>query len=143
MDRLVGGVGLRRGRRSKAEARVGDAIDFWRVEAVEEPGRKTDSSPASGGLLRLRAEMKVPGDAWLELRALPDGDGSRYEQRAVFFPRGLAGRLYWLGVLPFHGFIFAGMAAKITAAAAVPVETVTGDETAPGETAAESETAAV
>ncbi|MGK3949113.1 SDR family oxidoreductase [Microbacterium sp. K2] len=124
MDRLVGGVGLRRGRRSKAEARVGDAIDFWRVEAVEEPGRATDSSPASGGLLRLRAEMKVPGDAWLELRALPDGDGSRYEQRAVFFPRGLAGRLYWLGVLPFHGFIFAGMAARITDAAAVPVETV-------------------
>ncbi|OAN33427.1 SDR family oxidoreductase [Microbacterium sp. H83] len=120
MDRLVGGVGLRRGRRSKAAARVGDAIDFWRVEAVEEPGRAGDASSATGGLLRLRAEMKVPGEAWLELRAVPDGEGARYEQRAVFFPRGLAGRLYWLAVLPFHGFIFAGMAARITAAAEVP-----------------------
>lgn len=106
MDRLVGGVGLRRGRRSRSEAHVGDAIDFWRVEQVEE-----------GRLLRLRAEMKVPGDAWLELRAEPDGQGARYEQRAVFFPRGLAGRLYWLSVLPFHGFVFAGMAARIARAA--------------------------
>jgi uncharacterized protein YbjT (DUF2867 family) len=114
MDRLVGGVGLRRGRRSQTVARVGDAIDFWRVEALEQPGVETDSSPASGGLLRLRAEMKVPGSAWLELRALPDGEGARYEQRAVFFPRGLSGRLYWLAVLPFHGAIFAGMAAQIT-----------------------------
>lgn len=117
MDRLVGGVGLRRGRRSRTEARVGDAIDFWRVEAVEEPGRETDASAASGGLLRLRAEMKVPGSAWLELRALPRGDGALYEQRAVFFPRGLSGRLYWFAVLPFHGAIFAGMAARITGAA--------------------------
>lgn len=114
MDRLVGGVGLRRGRRSLAATRVGDAIDFWRVEAVEEGDE--------GRLLRLRAEMKVPGDAWLELRAVPDATGARYEQRAVFFPRGLAGRLYWLGVLPFHGFIFAGMAARITEAAEAAVE---------------------
>ncbi|MFJ4223736.1 SDR family oxidoreductase [Microbacterium sp. NPDC089695] len=121
MDRVVGGVGLRRGRRSKDAARVGDAIDFWRVEAVEEPGTATEASQASGGLLRLRAEMKVPGEAWLELRALPDAGGARYEQRAVFFPMGLAGRLYWFAVLPFHGFIFAGMAARITAAAEEPV----------------------
>ncbi|MFG6403783.1 SDR family oxidoreductase [Microbacterium sp. P04] len=106
MDRLVGGVGLARGRRSRAVLTVGDALDFWRVEAVE-PGR----------LLRLRAEMKVPGLAWLEMRVTPEGTGSRYEQRALFFPRGLAGRLYWLGVLPFHGLIFPGMAARITAAA--------------------------
>ena len=107
MDRLVGGVGLRRGRRSRARVAVGDAIDFWRVEAVE-PGR----------LLRLRAEMKVPGLAWLDLRCDPDaGGGAVYHQRAVFFPRGLAGRLYWLAVLPFHGFIFRGMASRITAAA--------------------------
>ncbi len=106
MDRLVGGVGLARGRRSRRRVAVGDALDFWRVEAVE-PGR----------LLRLRAEMKVPGGAWLELRVTPDGAGSRYDQRAVFFPRGLAGRLYWLAVLPFHGFIFRGMANRITAAA--------------------------
>ncbi|MFB7249250.1 SDR family oxidoreductase [Microbacterium sp. NPDC056234] len=111
MDRLMGGVGLRRGRRSRSRARIGDAIDFWRVEAVEEP------DAASGGLLRLRAEMKVPGSAWLELRAVPDGEGARYEQRAVFFPRGLTGRLYWFAVLPFHGSIFAGMAARITGAA--------------------------
>ncbi|MCX6502791.1 MAG: SDR family oxidoreductase [Microbacterium sp.] len=106
MDRLVGGVGLRRGRRSRTSAAVGDAIDFWRVEAVE-PGR----------MLRLRAEMRVPGLAWLELGAVADGDGTRYEQRAVFFPRGLAGRAYWLLVLPFHALIFPGMAARITATA--------------------------
>ena len=117
MDGGVGGVGLRRGRRSRVEARVGDAIDFWRVEAVEEPGVQTDASDASGGLLRLRTEMKVPGSAWLELRALPHGAGATYEQRAVFFPRGLGGRLYWFAVLPFHGAIFAGMAARITGAA--------------------------
>ncbi|WP_456283889.1 SDR family oxidoreductase [Microbacterium sp. JZ101] len=106
MDRVAGGVGLRRGRRSRSAARVGDAIDFWRVEAIED-----------GRLLRLRAEMKVPGAAWLELGVEPHGAGARYRQRAVFFPRGLAGRLYWLAVLPFHGFIFAGMAERITAAA--------------------------
>jgi len=106
MDRVVGGVGLARGRRSRSVVTVGDALDFWRVEAIE-PGR----------LLRLRAEMKVPGGAWLELRASPDGDGARYDQRALFFPTGLAGRLYWLSVLPFHGLIFSGMARRITAAA--------------------------
>ncbi|HEX5728381.1 SDR family oxidoreductase [Microbacterium sp.] len=105
-DKLVGGVGLRRGRRHRDRLLIGDAVDFWRVEAIE-----------PGSLLRLRAEMLVPGKAWLELRASPDGEGSRYDQRAVFFPRGLAGRLYWLAVLPFHGFIFAGMANRITATA--------------------------
>jgi uncharacterized protein YbjT (DUF2867 family) len=103
MDRLVGGIGLARGRRSRDRLQVGDALDFWRVEALE-----------PGHLLRLRAEMKVPGLAWLEMRASADASGSRYDQRAVFFPRGLAGRLYWLAVLPFHGFIFAGMAQRIT-----------------------------
>ncbi|WOF23535.1 SDR family oxidoreductase [Microbacterium betulae] len=106
MDRVAGGVGLQRGRRSRSVTHVGDAIDFWRVEAVED-----------GRLLRLRAEMKVPGAAWLELRVASDEQGTHYEQRAVFFPRGLAGRLYWLAVLPFHGLIFAGMATRITAAA--------------------------
>lgn len=109
MDRVMGGVGLTRGRRNRTRVRVGDAIDFWRVEAVD----VTDA----GSLLRLRAEMRVPGEAWLELRAVRDGDAARYEQRAVFFPKGLSGRLYWLAVLPFHGLIFAGMAARITAAA--------------------------
>lgn len=111
LDRLVGGVGLARGRRSRSRVAVGDAVDFWRVEKVE-PGR----------LLRLRAEMRVPGLAWLDLESEPDGDGSVYRQRAVFFPRGLAGRLYWLAVLPFHGFIFRGMANRITAAAEAPPE---------------------
>lgn len=97
-DRLLGGVGLSRGRRSRTRVAVGDAIDFWRVEACEE-----------GSVLRLRAEMKVPGSAWLELRCEPRGTGSRYRQRAVFFPKGLAGRLYWWAIVPFHGIIFAGM----------------------------------
>jgi uncharacterized protein YbjT (DUF2867 family) len=106
MDKVVGGVGLRRGRRNRDRLVVGDAVDFWRVEAIE-----------PGSLLRLRAEMKVPGLAWLEMRATPDGDGARYDQRAIYFPRGLSGRLYWLAVLPFHGFIFRGMANRITATA--------------------------
>ncbi|GAA1995610.1 SDR family oxidoreductase [Microbacterium pumilum] len=110
MDRLVGGIGLARGRRSRARLEVGDALDFWRVETIER-----------GSFLRLRAEMKVPGLAWLELRASREGDGSRYDQRAVFFPQGLAGRLYWLAVLPFHGFIFRGMANRIAAAAEAEV----------------------
>jgi uncharacterized protein YbjT (DUF2867 family) len=111
MDRFVGGVGLRRGRRSRTTAVVGDAIDFWRVEAIE-PGR----------MLRLRAEMKVPGSAWLELGVVTEDGATRYEQRAVYFPRGLTGRLYWLLVLPFHALIFPGMAARITAAAAASDE---------------------
>lgn len=109
LDRVSGGVGLRRGRRSRGSVRVGDAIDFWRVEAAE--------SDESGSLLRLRAEMRVPGAAWLELKTVPEPDGARYVQRAIFFPRGLSGRLYWFAVLPFHGLVFAGMAARITAAA--------------------------
>ncbi|HYJ50322.1 MAG TPA: SDR family oxidoreductase [Microbacterium sp.] len=123
-DKLVGGVGLRRGRRHRDRLVVGDAVDFWRVEAIE-----------PGSLLRLRAEMKVPGLAWLEMRVAPDGDGSRYDQRAIFFPLGLAGRLYWLAVLPFHGFIFAGMMGSITAAAiAADAEAEEVDAT-PAETA--------
>ncbi|QIM16551.1 SDR family oxidoreductase [Leucobacter insecticola] len=110
MDKFVGGVGLRRGRRDPDSLLVGEALDFWRVEGLER-----------GQLLRLRAEMKVPGRAWLEMRAIPgaDGQGCRYEQRAVFFPRGLLGRLYWYAVLPFHGIIFSGMANRIIQAAGV------------------------
>ncbi|NQX11465.1 SDR family oxidoreductase [Microbacteriaceae bacterium VKM Ac-2855] len=108
MDKLVGGVGLQRGRRDAARLHAGDALDFWRVEAIER-----------GRLLRLRAEMRVPGGAWLEMRADPDASGgSVYTQRAVFFPRGLSGRLYWFAILPFHGVIFNGMANRITATAA-------------------------
>ncbi|MCM4076829.1 SDR family oxidoreductase [Paractinoplanes hotanensis] len=103
LDRLVGGVGLRRGRRDREHLRVGEALDWWRVEEIE-PGK----------VLRLRAEMRVPGRAWLEMSAAPDGNGgSVYRQRAIFLPRGLAGHAYWASVLPFHGFIFSGMARNI------------------------------
>ncbi|MFJ3583285.1 SDR family oxidoreductase [Streptomyces sp. NPDC090127] len=106
-DRLVGGVGLRRGRRDAAHLRVGDALDFWRVEEIER-----------GRLLRLRAEMRLPGLAWLEMRVEDDGDGrSRYRQRAMFHPRGLAGHLYWWSVAPFHAIVFGGMARRIARAA--------------------------
>ncbi|SMG36468.1 SDR family oxidoreductase [Agreia pratensis] len=122
MDKLVGGVGLRRGRRSATELHNGDALDFWRVETIER-----------GSLLRLRAEMKVPGLAWLEMRATPadHGQGSIYDQRAVFFPRGLGGRLYWFSILPFHGVIFTGMANRITAAAEKATTTKPGSTPSP------------
>ena len=68
-------------------------------------------------MLRLRAEMRAPGRAWLELSVEPDGAGSLYRQRAIFFPKGLSGRLYWLAVLPFHSLIFPAMAHNIMAAA--------------------------
>ncbi|MDP9641025.1 uncharacterized protein YbjT (DUF2867 family) [Actinopolyspora lacussalsi] len=103
VDRLAGGVGLRRGRRDAHELRTGDALDWWRVEQLD-----------SGRLLRLRAEMKLPGRAWLELGVHPDtGSGSVYRQRAVFVPRGLSGHLYWWAVAPFHGAVFGGMARNI------------------------------
>ncbi|MEU5591888.1 SDR family oxidoreductase [Streptomyces sp. NPDC020298] len=108
LDRLVGGVGLRRGRRDAQRLRAGDSLDFWRVEEIE-PGR----------LLRLRAEMRLPGLAWLEMYAEPDGTGrSRYRQRALFHPRGLLGHAYWWSVSPFHALVFGGMARNIARVAA-------------------------
>ncbi|WP_351235784.1 SDR family oxidoreductase [Streptomyces sp. NPDC002133] len=107
LDRLVGGVGLRRGRRDAARLRVGDSLDFWRVEEIE-PGR----------LLRLRAEMRLPGLAWLEMYADAAGNGrARYRQRALFHPHGLLGHLYWWSVSPFHAVVFGGMARNIAQAA--------------------------
>ncbi|WBB79464.1 SDR family oxidoreductase [Micromonospora sp. WMMD882] len=107
LDRLVGGVGLRRGRRHPERLYVGEALDFWRVEEI-----------VPGSLLRLRAEMRLPGRAWLELRADQTDDGvSRYVQRAVFLPRGLAGHAYWAAVAPFHALVFGGMARNIARAA--------------------------
>ena len=108
-DRLVGGVGLRRGRRDPADLRVGDALDFWRVEAVE-PGR----------LLRLRAEMKVPGAAWLQFETLPHEGGTLLVQTAYFAPRGVPGLAYWYGLLPVHSRIFSGMIAALAAEAGRP-----------------------
>ncbi len=108
LDRLVGGVGLARGRRDAERLRVGEALDFWRVEEIE-PGR----------LLRLRAEMRLPGPAWLELAVHRDRSGRTvYRQRALFHPRGLAGHAYWWSVAPFHAVVFGGMARNIAAAAA-------------------------
>lgn len=103
VDRLAGGVGFRRGRRHPESVRVGDAVDFWRVEAIE-PGR----------LLRLHAEMKVPGRAWLQFRAEPlNGNQTQLIQTAFFAPRGLFGLLYWYALYPFHGFIFSRLIRKL------------------------------
>ncbi|MGX1545589.1 SDR family oxidoreductase [Streptomyces adustus] len=119
LDRLVGGVGLRRGRRDAARLRVGDSLDFWRVEEIQ-PGR----------LLRLRAEMRLPGLAWLEMYVDADGDGrTRYRQRALFHPRGLLGQAYWWSVSPFHAVVFGGMARNIARAAAASPVGHCGDRT--------------
>ncbi len=98
MDRLVGGPGLRRGRRQRERLGYGDALDFWRVTGIEEDR-----------YLRLRAEMKVPGEAVLEFEIEPRRGGSRLLQTALFKPRGLFGMLYWYAVVPLHGFVFRGM----------------------------------
>jgi uncharacterized protein YbjT (DUF2867 family)/uncharacterized protein YndB with AHSA1/START domain len=109
IDQLVGGVGLRRGRRSGAELYPGDALDFWRVVEVEKPHR-----------LLLVAEMKLPGEAVLELRVeeRPEG-GSELRQTALFRPKGLAGLLYWWSVTPFHNLVFDGMLKGVAKAAGV------------------------
>jgi uncharacterized protein YbjT (DUF2867 family) len=116
-DRLIGGVGLRRGRRDPNELRVGDALDFWRVEDVRRPDAGAAGGRAGEGVLRLRAEMRVPGRAWLEWRMtqVPDREGTQLLQRALFAPRGLLGRLYWWSMLPFHAFIFRSMAQALAA----------------------------
>ncbi len=99
MDRLVGGVGLRRGRRDPDDLRVGDAVDFWRVEGVQ-----PDQS------LLLRAEMKVPGRAWLQFEITPStGTGALLNQTAMFAPKGLFGLAYWYVLYPIHSLIFSGM----------------------------------
>lgn len=103
LDLLVGGVGLRRGRRDPEFLRVGDALDFWRVEA-HEPDRR----------LRLVAEMKLPGRAWLEFEVTDAPGGSTITQSAVFDPVGLPGLIYWYGIYPLHNPTFAGMLAAIT-----------------------------
>jgi len=95
VDRAVGGVGMRLGRRDPDHLRVGDAVDFWRVEAVRRPE-----------LLRLRAEMKVPGRAWLQYEVSGDEQRSQLVQTAFFEPKGLSGLLYWYALYPVHGLIF-------------------------------------
>jgi len=106
LDLLVGGVGLRRGRRDPDQLRVGDALDCWRVEAIE-PDRR----------LRLGAEMRLPGRAWLEFEVEPDGDGARIRQTAIFDPLGLLGLAYWYGIYPLHKFVFAALLRGVAEAA--------------------------
>lgn len=107
LDRLVGGIGLRRCRRDPDRLRVGDALDFWRVEEVR-----------AGELLRLRAEMRLPGPTWLELGAGTDDAGRTvYRQRITFRPSGVPGRLYWWSVAPLHGIVFGTMVRNIALAA--------------------------
>ena len=106
LDRIIGGVGLRRGRRDPLKLRVGDSLDFWRVEEIEENKK-----------LRLYAEMILPGKAWLEFDLEPEGDRTRVTQTAIFQPRGLGGQLYWRAVAPFHTLIFPRMLRNICNAA--------------------------
>lgn len=107
MDKAIGGVGLRRGRRHPDEIRTGESLDFWRVERVEKDR-----------LMRLRAEMKVPGKAWLEFISEPQANGKTlFTVCAYFEPFGLPGFLYWYAMWPFHKFIFDGLASRIAARA--------------------------
>jgi uncharacterized protein YbjT (DUF2867 family) len=106
MDLVAGGVGMRRGRPDVDTLRPGDPVDFWRVEAFEPDHR-----------LRLLAEMKVPGRAWLEFEVTPDGESSVVRQTAIFDPVGLSGQLYWYALYPVHQFVFRGMLKSIAAAA--------------------------
>jgi uncharacterized protein YbjT (DUF2867 family) len=106
VDLLVGGVGVRRGRSDPEEFRVGDTVDWWRVESFA-PDRS----------VRFFAEMKVPGRAWLEYEVTPEGDGSTIRQTAIFDPSGLAGLAYWYAAYPVHALVFQGMIAGISEAA--------------------------
>ena len=120
LDSLVGGPGLRRGRRHPQEVYLGEAIDFWRVEDVRKPS-----------LLLLRAEMKVPGKAWLQFEAVPEDGGTRLIQTAYFAPTGFFGWAYWYGIYPIHAWIFSDMVkaiARDALALATPEEVVGGGE---------------
>jgi hypothetical protein len=98
LDRIFGGVGLRRGRRDSSDMRPGDALDFWRVE-IYEPGR----------FLLLYAEMRMPGRAWLQFEVDPDEKGSLLRMTAIFDPIGVWGRMYWYLVYPLHFIVFNGI----------------------------------
>jgi hypothetical protein len=102
IDKLVGGPGLRRGRRHPTELLAGEALDFWRVAAIEPPH-----------LLRLYAEMKVPGQAWLQWEVIQEGSGTKLVQTAMFAPRGFWGVLYWYCLYPLHTVIFSDLASAI------------------------------
>ena len=107
LDRAIGGVGLRRGRRHPTEIRIGDPLDFYRVEALE-PNK----------MMRLRAEMKVPGKAWMQFSVQPSEDGcSQLTQTAYFAPKGLFGHIYWYVLYPIHSIVFSGLIRAIAARA--------------------------
>lgn len=103
LDKLVGGVGLRRGRTDEHNINTGDTLDFWRVLAADKQNRR----------LLLYAEMKLPGEAWLEFKVIDKDNKQFFQQVATFRPKGLLGRLYWYSVLPFHFFVFDGMAENV------------------------------
>ena len=107
LDKLFGGVGLRRGRTNKREIYSGNTLDFWRVLVADKPNKR----------LLLYAEMKLPGEAWLEFKIINKNEKYFLQQTATFRPRGLFGRLYWYSVLPFHFFVFNGMAKNILVSA--------------------------
>ena len=109
IDLIVGGIGIRRGRRDPNNLQVGDVIDWWRVEEFVADSR-----------LRLLAEMKVPGRAWLEFEVEPDNDGSNIRQTAVFDPLGLWGLTYWYILYPIHAVMFRGMLRRIAKSAEQP-----------------------
>jgi hypothetical protein len=103
LDKLFGGVGLRRGRTNKNEIYAGDTLDFWRVLVADKSDKR----------LLLYAEMKLPGEAWLEFKIITKDNKNFLQQTATFRPKGLFGRLYWYSVWPFHFFVFNGMAENI------------------------------
>jgi hypothetical protein len=107
IDKAIGGVGIRRGRRHPDDIRAGESLDFWRVEAVEKDR-----------LMRLRAEMKIPGKAWLQFESIPQQDGKTLlTETAYFAPRGFWGFVYWYAMWPFHAFLFDGLIRQIASRA--------------------------
>ena len=114
LDKAFGGVGLRRGRTHKSTLHAGDSLDFWRVLIADRAARR----------LLLYAEMKLPGEAWLEFKLDNDKGVKSLVQTATFRPRGLLGRLYWYSVLPFHYFIFNGMINNLVKSATIPQPTI-------------------
>ncbi len=103
LDKLIGGVGLRRGRTNLHKINTGDTLDFWRVLAADRENKR----------LLLYAEMKLPGEAWLEFNIINRSEKAIFKQTATFRPKGVLGRLYWYSVMPFHYFVFNGMAENI------------------------------
>jgi Protein of unknown function (DUF2867) len=125
LDLMVGGAGMRRGRRHPVELRVGDTVDCWRVERLE-----------TGRLVRFMAEMKLPGRAWLEFEVTPSAQGSVLRQTAIFDPVGMWGQLYWYALFPLHELVFGGMLRQIVRAAEAGVAPTTPPPSATARTSA-------